>query len=66
MFLTNDGNTINIIDQPLNADDLIREKNKFEVIDEEPFYVCNVSDIIEKYRIWQRSMSRIIPFYGKC
>lgn len=63
MFLT-EGNTINVIDEPLNTDEVIREKNKLDVIDEDPFYVCNVSDIIEKYRTWQKSMSRIVPFYG--
>lgn len=55
-----------IVDQPIDAFDVIRQRSKTGVMDDEAFYVCNVSDIVQKYRNWQKYMSRIIPFYGKC
>lgn len=54
-----------IVDQPINAIDVIREKEKIGDVDDDAFYICNVSDIIEKYRNWQKHMPRIIPFYGE-
>lgn len=54
-----------IVDQPIDAIDVIRQKALIGDVDDDAFYVCNVSDIIEKYRKWQRYMSRIIPFYGE-
>lgn len=64
MFL-DEGNIINVIDEPLNADEVICEKNRLSLIEEDPFYVCSISDVIEKYRVWQRSMPRVVPFYGQ-
>lgn len=55
-----------IVDQPIDAIDVIRKKTICGDVDDEAFYVCNVSDIVEKYRNWQKHMPRIIPFYGKC
>lgn len=28
------------------------------------FYICDLSDIAEKYKIWTTAMPRIIPHYG--
>lgn len=60
----NEQNNINILNEPLDAMDVIRKKTNFEM-DEEPLYVCNVSDIIEKHQIWKQQMPRVMPFYGK-
>lgn len=54
-----------VTDKPLDAIDTIRKKTMFDDADEEPLYICNISDIIEKYANWQRCMPRVIPFYGK-
>lgn len=54
-----------VVDKPLDAIDVIRKKSVLGVTDEEPLYICNISDIIEKYANWQRCMPRVIPFYGK-
>lgn len=54
-----------IVDQPIDAIDVIRQKELIGDVDDDAFYVCNVSDIIEKYRNWQKHMPRIIPFYGE-
>lgn len=54
----------NIINEPLDAMDVIGKKTTFE-LEEEPLYVCNVSDIIEKHTIWKQQMPRVMPFYGK-
>lgn len=52
-----------IVDQAIDAFDVIR--TRMGDVDDEPFFVCNVSDIVEKYRNWQKHMPRIIPFYGE-
>lgn len=55
----------NVMDKPLDAIDIIRKKSVLCDADEEPLYICNISDIIEKYANWQHCMPRVIPFYGK-
>lgn len=32
---------------------------------EDGFYVCNVSDIIEKFQKWKYAMPRVKPYFGK-
>lgn len=32
---------------------------------EDSFYVCDVSDIIQKYKNWKKSMPRVKTFYGE-
>lgn len=32
---------------------------------ENPFYVCDVDDLIQKYITWNTLMPRIKPHYGK-
>lgn len=58
-------NNFHVIDKPLDAIDVVRQKSFTEDVDEEPFYVCNISDIIRKHRIWQQRMPRVLPFYGE-
>lgn len=53
-----------IIDEPLDAIDVIRQRSISGQVDEEPLYICNISDIIEKHRIWKQRMPRVLPFYG--
>lgn len=53
-----------IIDQPVDAIDVVRQRSLLENVEDEAFYVCSVSDIIQKYRSWQMHMPRITPFYG--
>lgn len=31
---------------------------------EDPFYIFNVHDIIEKYKSWTEKLPRVKPFYG--
>lgn len=34
---------------------------------EEPFFICNIDDIVRKYNIWMAKMPRVKPFYAvKC
>lgn len=53
-----------VIDEPLDAIDVIRQRSISDDVDEVPFYICNISDIIEKHRIWKQRMPRVLPFYG--
>lgn len=32
---------------------------------EDGFFLCNVSDIVEKLKKWKCAMPRVKPFYGK-
>lgn len=54
---------VNVVGEQFDATELIRKKVNFECKDE-PLYICNVSDIINKYHIWTECMPRVVPFYG--
>lgn len=54
-----------VINKPLDAIETVRERSISGDVDDDPFYICNISDIIRKHRNWQQCMPRIIPFYGK-
>jgi hypothetical protein len=34
-------------------------------VQEEPFYVCDIGDIVHKHREWKLKMPRVEPHYGK-
>lgn len=53
-----------VVDKPLNVLDEIREKAVTN-IQEEPLYICDLTDIIKKHRIWTQLLPRVLPFYGK-
>lgn len=55
---------IRVVDESINSIDVIRQKSDFGYENDEPLYICNISDIIEKHRHWKRLMPRIRPFYG--
>lgn len=54
---------VNIVNKPLNVLDEIRKKTITDV-QEEPLYICDLTDIIEKHRTWTQMLPRIKPFYG--
>lgn len=54
-----------VIDEKLDAIDTIRQRTTSADMDDDPFYICDMSDIIRKHHIWQQLMPRIFPFYGK-
>lgn len=54
---------VSVVGEQFDAIELIRKKVNFECKDE-PLYICNVSDIINKYKIWTKYMPRVLPFYG--
>jgi len=57
-------NNFHIVNEPVDAISVINNRT---IIDEEPLYICNVSDIIEKHNIWKEQMPRVTPFYAvKC
>lgn len=57
-------NNFHVIEKPLDAIDVIRQRSRSGHFDDEPFYVCNISDIIKKHQIWKLRMPRVLPFYG--
>lgn len=55
-----------IIDEPLDAIEEIRLHSKPKhAAEEESLFICNVSDIINKHKIWKKRLPRVIPFYGE-
>lgn len=59
-----ESDNFHVINEPLNTFDVISKKTILEA-EEEPLFICNISDIIEKHNIWKYNMPRVIPFYGK-
>ncbi|KAK8385278.1 hypothetical protein O3P69_012246 [Scylla paramamosain] len=46
--------------------DVIREKTE-ELEQEDPFYILDVGDIVEKVKLWKMKLPRVKPFYAvKC
>lgn len=57
---------IQVIDESFDAIDEIRQISKSgRDEDDEPFFTCNISDIIRKHEIWEQRMPRVRPFYGE-
>lgn len=61
----NESNNLQVIDEPLDAIDVIRQQFQHGHGGEEALYICNVSDIMNKHQIWKQNMPRVTPFYGK-
>lgn len=55
---------IHIIDKPIDEIDIIRQKSISHNEDDDPVYICNISDVIKKYSTWKECMPRIRPFFG--
>lgn len=56
---------INVVDKPVDAINIIRKRFESGYDNDEPFYICNISDIIQKHLNWIKRMPRVTPFYGK-
>ncbi|KAJ6646596.1 Ornithine decarboxylase 1 [Pseudolycoriella hygida] len=55
-----------IVDNPPIALDIIRKRALTE-IQEESLFICDLTDVIKKHRIWTQFLPRVIPFYAvKC
>lgn len=50
--------------KPFNLEEIVQRKIDGEFGDD-PFYVCDVSEVLTKYKIWTKHYPRIKPFYGK-
>lgn len=64
----NDNNShhpIHITKKPVDAIELFRQKSDSGYENDEPLYLCNISDVIQKQTTWKQNMPRVIPFYGK-
>lgn len=47
----------------LNSKDVVRQL--VQNGQEDGFFLCDVSDIVEKFQKWNQAMPRIKPYYGK-
>lgn len=63
-FLVMKTSKLNIINESVDAMDIIRQKSHAGYKDDEPMYICNVSDVIQKHLVWKKLMPRVCPFYG--
>lgn len=57
-------NDLTLIDESFNVMEEFQKKLDI-CSNDEPLYLCNISDIIEKCAIWLSCMPRITPHYGK-
>lgn len=57
------GNQVQVLEPQMSELDVIRQIVRDG--QEDSFYLCNVSDIIQKYKNWKLAMPRIKSFYGK-
>jgi len=66
MMLNNFSEPIHVLNKQTNVLNIIEDIASSED-QENPFYVCDVNDIIQKYRMWRTAMPRIKPHYAvKC
>lgn len=66
MKLSNLDERIHVLDADTNAWKVIRDIAE-SGIQEEPFYVCDIGDIVRKHKDWKLKMPRVEPFYAvKC
>lgn len=55
---------VHVLDSQTDVWSIIREIAD-SGLQEEAFYVCDIGDIVRKHKIWNASMPRVKPFYGK-
>lgn len=55
---------VSIVDDSPIALDIIRKRALTDIQDE-PLYICDLTDIIKKHRIWTQFLPRVVPFYGE-
>ncbi|PSN36694.1 Ornithine decarboxylase [Blattella germanica] len=66
MKLTNLDERIHVLDADVDVWKVIRDIAESGV-QEEPFYVCDVGDIVRKHKEWKQKLPRVEPFYAvKC
>lgn len=58
-------NNLQVFDGPFDAIEKIRQRTSQRHMGEEALYICNLSDILNKHKIWKESMPRVIPHYGE-
>lgn len=54
-----------VIQKQFNIEEIVRQKIGDDFYDE-PVFICDVSDIVTKYKVWKQCFPRVIPFYGTC
>lgn len=52
-----------VLPNEFNLEEVIRRKLE-EGIDEEPLVICDVSDLLTKYKTWTEYFPRVTPFFG--
>lgn len=55
---------VQILDNETDAWTVIRDISRSEA-QEDAFYVCDLGNIVQKYRIWKTALPRVQPFYGE-
>lgn len=55
---------LHIVDEPLNAINVIQQRSTVNHFCNESLYICNISDILYKLETWKQFMPRVTPFYG--
>lgn len=55
------GLNVQQLQEPLDVLEEIARAN----IEEEPLYLCDLTDIVRKHINWTQLLPRVVPFYGK-
>lgn len=61
---TNLEERVHVLDAHLNVWTVITEIAT-SGLQEEAFYVCDIGDIVRKYKLWNTVLPRVKPYYGK-
>lgn len=55
-----------VSNEKINSWDIVQKICKKSTLDD-PLYICNIDDIIEKYNLWRKKIPRVKPYYAvKC
>lgn len=59
-----DERDVQILDNETDVWQVIRDISRSEA-QEDAFYVCDLGNIVQKYKIWKNTLPRVQPFYGE-
>lgn len=52
-----------VLEEKFNFEKIVRRKIADDS-DDDPVFICDVADILLKYKTWKECFPRITPFYG--
>lgn len=59
-----DEQNVQVLEGETDVWTIIRDISRAEA-QEDAFYVCDLGNIVQKFRIWKKTLPRVQPFYGE-